>query len=85
MPTISEVYGVSDPTKVCARCGHPEGDHLMHADQPYPTDGWVTCPVAGCDCYGTWSVNQESRASLEHYRAEYLREQAARTEEPPAA
>jgi len=49
----------------------------MHADVPYPTDGWVTCPVAGCDCYGTWSVSEQARPALEQYRAEHLRKQAS--------
>jgi hypothetical protein len=74
MPTIAEVSGGSDPTKLCAQCGHPDGDHVMHADVlPYPTDGWITCPVAGCKCHSTWSVNEESRAALEQSRAEYYR------------
>jgi hypothetical protein len=84
MPTISEVSGSSDPAKLCPHCGHPEGDHIMWADVPYPTDGWVTCPVPGCDCRSTWSVNDESRAALEQYRAEYYQREAERSADPSA-
>ena len=50
----------------------------MHAELPYPTDGWITCPVEGCVCYGTWSVDDESRAEMEHYRNELYRQEAQR-------
>ncbi len=49
----------------------------MHADIPYPTDGWVTCPVTGCTCYGTWSVDEESRPAMEHARQKHFEDQAA--------
>ncbi len=84
MPTIAEVSGSSDPTKLCSVCGHPECDHIMHAELPYPTDGWITCPVPGCDCRSTWSVDEASRAAMEHYRAEYFRRRAECTSDPPA-
>jgi hypothetical protein len=79
MPTIAEVSGSSDASKLCTRCGHPEADHVMHADQPYPTDGWITCPVPGCECRSAWSVNEESRAALARCRAEYY---ATKTQKP---
>jgi hypothetical protein len=45
---------------------------MMHAEGPYPTEGWVTCPVRGCDCYSTWSVDEKSRKALEQHRAEHF-------------
>lgn len=75
MPTISEVSGRSNPGERCRQCGHPEDDHVMHAAQmPYPTNGWVTCPLPGCACYGTWSVSDHAREPLERRRAEALRD-----------
>lgn len=59
--------------RMCAQCGHPSGPHLLHAELPYPTDGWMTCPVPGCECYSTWSVDEASRPALERYRAEHFR------------
>lgn len=70
MSTVVETSDVPEPCQLCAHCGHPEDDHLMHAELPYPTDGWITCPVEGCECYGTWSVDNESRAAMEQYRQE---------------
>jgi hypothetical protein len=56
----------------------------MHSSVPYPTDGWVTCPVPGCDCRGTWSVDEDSRAPMERYRAAHLN-QVANGEDESAA
>jgi hypothetical protein len=61
----------------------PRSDHLLHAEVPYSTDGWITCLVPGCDCYGAWSADEESRALLEEYRAAHLRQVAALGSEPP--
>ena len=45
----------------------------MYAKQfPYPTDGWISCPVEGCTCFGTWSVDEASRPEMERYRAEFV-------------
>ena len=86
MPSISEVSGVVDPSQLCQQCGHVEGDHIMHpAQMPFPTDGWVTCPVPACDCYGTWTVDEESRPHLERRRAEALQDEAeSRATDAPA-
>jgi hypothetical protein len=78
MPTVAETSGVLEQSKLCVHCGHPEYDHLMHAELPYPTDGWITCPVAGCECYGTWSIDDESRAAMEQHRNEHYRQEAER-------
>ena len=81
MPTRGELFGLSDGTELCAQCGHPDAAHLLHADVPYPTDGWVTCPVQDCGCRGTWSVDEASRSAMEFYREEYLREHARKSDD----
>jgi hypothetical protein len=73
MPTVAELRGPSALREFCTQCQHPWGDHEMHAKQfAYPTDGWITCPVADCKCHSTWSVDEESRPAMERYRAEYV-------------
>jgi hypothetical protein len=73
MPTVAQLQGFSVVPDACERCEHPWEDHVLHARQyPYPTDGWITCPVAGCPCYGTWSVDEESRPLFEQRRAEHV-------------
>jgi hypothetical protein len=57
----------------------------MHAELPYPSEGWITCPVMGCECYGTWSVDDESRAAMEQYRAEHYRREAEGAKEDSAS
>jgi hypothetical protein len=73
---MDELRGGELEEKPCERCGHPSGKHVFHAEMPYPSEGWVTCPVPGCDCYGTWSLDPESRAAMDKYCAEHFAQQA---------
>ena len=85
MPTVEEASGDTESSKLCDQCNHLAGKHLMHANvMPYPTDGWITCPVAGCECYATWSVDEASREPLERFREEYFRTLEGRADESPA-
>ena len=73
MPTVADVEGTSGVSTACAQCAHPWDEHVMHARQyPFPTDGWITCPVAECACFGTWSVDDASRPDLQRRRAEHV-------------
>ena len=73
MPTVSDVHGSSANAQACQQCQHSWDAHVMHpAQYPYPTDGWITCPVPGCACHGTWSVDEESRPAMEKYRADFI-------------
>jgi hypothetical protein len=47
----------------CERCGHAFGPHVLAAtvyfsdgEREVPAGGHMYCPVAGCECQGTWSV-----------------------------
>jgi hypothetical protein len=68
----------------CTQCGHPEDAHLFNAATQYPSEGWVTCPVQGCDCYGTWSLDAKSKAAMDQFRAEHERRIGEPGDEPPA-
>lgn len=72
-------------SRPCKRCGHPEEKHLFNAATPYPSEGWVTCSVPGCDCYGTWSLDAESKAAMDKFRAEYLQREGGRAAESGGA
>ena len=41
--------------RICARCGHDEDPHRFCGYGEPPVEGWIECPVEGCDCSGTWS------------------------------
>jgi len=43
--------------EMCERCGHPFDDHQLFGELPTPKSGWMTCPVADCDCRMTWSMS----------------------------
>jgi hypothetical protein len=84
MSGSSAVTGFLSSGGVCTQCGHPEDDHQMHGELPYPTDGWVTCPVAGCQCYGTWRLDETSRSAMEQARADHFRRVTGGEADPPA-
>lgn len=50
----------------CRQCGHPYDDHVMVATEfatidgveDVPLGGSIYCPVAGCECGGTFDVPQ---------------------------
>jgi hypothetical protein len=45
----------------------------MHpAVYPYPTDGWITCPVQACTCRSSWSVEDDARPLFEASRREFF-------------
>lgn len=78
MPTVAKVSGPAASAEVCSQCGHGWGDHLMHpAVYPYPTDGWITCPLQACTCRNTWSVEEHARPVFEARRKEFSRKSPA--------
>jgi len=40
----------------CKQCGHPFAPHRVLGYGQPPTEGWMECPVEGCDCHMTWSM-----------------------------
>lgn len=78
MTTVAEVSGPGALAETCSQCSHRWGDHLMHPQiYPYPTDGWITCPVPACTCRRTWSVEDHARRALERHREEFFSKVAA--------
>jgi len=70
---VDEVVGAATHVESCGQCGHALGDHLLHPQvYPYPTDGWMSCPVKGCRCRNTWSVEEHARPVFEAYREEFF-------------
>jgi len=63
----------SELTKACDSCGHPDGEHVFHAATEYPSEGWVTCPESGCECYSTWSLDDVSRPQMDQIREQYYK------------
>jgi hypothetical protein len=54
----------------CEQCGHPWQEHVLCAASRPPTEGWIECPVEGCECHQTWSVPADTAAELRrHYVA----------------
>lgn len=50
---------MSEPEKVCDKCPHTNGPHLLVATTGDPRDGGVRlCHVKGCLCFATWSIPQ---------------------------
>ena len=37
----------------------------------YPSEGWVTCPEPGCDCFASWSLDDEGKTAMDKIRAEH--------------
>jgi hypothetical protein len=70
---VAEGGGAAASEESCTQCGHALGKHRMHPKvYPYPTEGWMTCPVRGCRCHSTWSVEEHARPVFEAYREEFF-------------
>jgi hypothetical protein len=64
--TNSETTEPIDPKdKLCEQCGHNWDAHLLHGYGSPPTEGWMECPVEGCECKRTWGVSAEMKAQIE--------------------
>jgi hypothetical protein len=50
--------------KTCEICGHPFNDHRVCGYGAPPTEGWITCPVEGCECHATWSLEPDVAAQI---------------------
>jgi hypothetical protein len=50
--------------QVCDQCGHLYNPHRFCGYGEPPTEGWVECPVVGCECRGTWSVDPEASEKI---------------------
>ena len=71
--SVAETGGAATSAESCRQCGHPMDDHRLHPQvYPYPTDGWMSCPVEGCRCRNTWSVDEHARPIFEASRAEFF-------------
>jgi ribosomal protein L32 len=45
--------------QVCDQCGHLFNPHRLSGYGEHPTEGWTECPVMGCECRGTWSMDPD--------------------------
>ncbi len=43
--------------ELCKICNHLWDDHLLKGKMPNPVEGWMECPVEGCTCRRTWSID----------------------------
>ena len=44
---------------MCTQCGHPFNPHRLLGCGSPPTEGWMECPVEGCNCKMTWSLEPD--------------------------
>jgi hypothetical protein len=63
-----------DDGDTCPQCGHAFDPHTLLAVDPR-LGGIVLCPVKGCQCYSTFSVNEHAASALpDRWEVEALRE-----------
>ncbi len=53
--------------ELCKICGHLFNAHRLLGYGSPPTEGWMECPVEGCDCRRTWSLEPEVAAQVRAY------------------
>jgi len=55
--------------KTCSLCGHDFDAHQflgqIKEGETVPYEGWIICPVEGCNCFMTWSANYKGGDSEE--------------------
>lgn len=51
--------------ELCVQCGHPWIPHQVFGAGDPPREGWIECPVQGCTCRMTWSVDASPDGSDE--------------------
>jgi hypothetical protein len=49
---------------MCTQCGHPFNSHRLLGYGSPPTEGWMECPIQGCDCKMTWSLEPEVASQI---------------------
>jgi len=61
-PVSSETV---DPAhESCGQCGHNWNAHRLCGYGDPPTEGWMECPVEGCECRKTWGLSPEVAARV---------------------
>ncbi len=53
---------------LCDLCGHAFNPHELKGYGEVPLEGWMECPVDGCDCHRTWSFDEASRPAIEQHK-----------------
>ena len=61
VPERDDTPGSED---LCAQCGHPFNPHRLSGYGDPPTEGWMECPVEGCGCRMTWSMDADVSAEI---------------------
>jgi hypothetical protein len=83
--TNSETTEPIDPKhKLCEQCGHNWDAHLLHGYGSPPTEGWMECPVEGCECKNTWGVSAEMKEYMA-FEAKALSSKPSTTSIPKAS
>ena len=49
----------------CNECGHDMDAHVSKGYGENPTEGWMECPVEGCDCPMTWTLGSSTTTVIE--------------------
>ena len=61
MPEAAATAHAQEP---CLSCGHPAGAHQLQSHESPPTEGWMRCPVEGCECRTPWRLMPEAAAAV---------------------
>jgi hypothetical protein len=54
--------GTPKGDELCKQCGHAWNDHKLLGYGSRPTEGWMECPVPGCQCRISWSLELDVAA-----------------------
>ena len=52
--------------QICEQCGHLFNPHRLLGYGDPPTEGWMECPVEGCECRMTWSMDPSTPDNIKH-------------------
>jgi predicted alpha/beta hydrolase family esterase len=63
-------YRLYGKNKLCEQCGHLFDPHELKGRGKPPTKGWMTCPVEGCKCYNTWSMDDKMKKDLQDFKTD---------------
>jgi hypothetical protein len=56
---VSNIASESPSQELCSQCHHSWDAHRLCGYGEPPTEGWMECPVEGCECRKTWSLSPE--------------------------
>lgn len=62
--TQADTKKIPGEDELCTQCGHLWNPHRLLGYGSPPTEGWMECPVEGCTCRMTWSMEASLAAQI---------------------